>query len=76
MGWDGSTYGRRGVSRVLVGIPEKKRTTWKTQANLVEDNIKIDLQEVEWEVMDWIDLTQGRDRKWAVVNAVLNLRVL
>jgi hypothetical protein len=25
--------------------------------------------------MDWIDLSQGRDRWWAVVNAVMNLRV-
>jgi hypothetical protein len=40
-----------------------------------EDNIKIDLQEVLWGGMDWIDLAQDRDRWWELANAVMNLRV-
>jgi hypothetical protein len=36
----------------------------------------MDLREVGWEGMDWIDLSHGRDTWWAVVNAVMNLRVL
>jgi hypothetical protein len=36
-----------------------------------EENIKMDLQEVEWRSMDWID----RDRYRALVNAVMNLQV-
>ena len=38
-----------------------------------EDNIKMDLQEVECEVMDWIDLAQDKERWRALVNAVMNL---
>ena len=39
-----------------------------------EDNIKMDLEEVGWN-LDWIDLVQGRDRWRAVVKVVMNLRV-
>jgi hypothetical protein len=37
-----------------------------------EDNIKIDLQKVGLESMDWIELAQYRDRWWVLVNAVMN----
>ena len=40
-----------------------------------EDNIKMDLQKVEREGMDWINLAQDRDICLALVNAVMNLRV-
>jgi len=37
------------------------------------DNIKMRLQEVGWEDMDWIGLAQDRDMWWALVNVVMNL---
>jgi len=40
-----------------------------------EDNIKMDLQEVEYGDMDWIELTQERDRWRTLVNAVMIIRV-
>jgi hypothetical protein len=39
------------------------------------NNIKMDLREVGWRDIDWIDLAQDKDRWRAVVNAVINLRV-
>jgi hypothetical protein len=39
------------------------------------DNIKIDLREIGWDGMDWIDWAQDRDLWRALVNTVMNLRV-
>ena len=41
----------------------------------LEDNIKMNIQEVEFGGMDWIWLAQDRDRWRALLNAVMNLRV-
>ena len=65
---------RRGVYRVSVGKPDGKRSLG-TPRRRWEDNIKMDLQEVGCRGMDWIELAQDRDRWWALVNAVMNLRV-
>jgi hypothetical protein len=39
------------------------------------DNIKMDLRDIGWGGMDWIDLVQDREQWRALVNAVMNLRV-
>jgi hypothetical protein len=39
-----------------------------------EDNIKMDMQVVECGGIDWMDLAQDRDRWWALVKGVMNLR--
>jgi hypothetical protein len=42
---------------------------------MLVDNIKIDLRELGWDGVDWIDMAQDRDQWRALVNAVLNLLV-
>jgi hypothetical protein len=39
------------------------------------DNIKMDLREIRWDGMEWIDLAEDRDQWRALVNTVMNLRV-
>jgi hypothetical protein len=63
----------RGAYRILVGRPEGRRPLGRPRRRW-EDNIKMDLQEVGWGGMDWIDMAQERDRWRAVVSAVMNLR--
>jgi hypothetical protein len=38
-------------------------------------NIRMDLREIGWDGVDWIDLAQDRDHWKALVNTVINLRV-
>jgi len=65
---------RRGVYRVLVGIPERKRPLGRPRRRW-EDNIKMDLQELGCGDLDWIELDQDRDRWRALVTEVMNIRV-
>jgi len=57
-----------------VGKPERKRPLGRHKRGW-EDNIKMDLQEVGCEGIDWIELPQDRGRWQALVNAVMNFRV-
>jgi hypothetical protein len=51
---------RRGACKVWVGRPEGKIPLGRPRRRW-EDNIKMDLQEVGWGGMDWIDLAHDRD---------------
>jgi hypothetical protein len=65
---------KRNAYRLLVGKPEGKRQLGRPRRRRV-DNIRIDLGEVGWGDVDWIALAQDRNRRRALVNSVLNLRV-
>jgi hypothetical protein len=62
------------VYGVLVENPEGKRPLGNPRRRW-EDNIKMDIDEVVCESMDWIDVAQDRDRWRALVNTVMNLQV-
>jgi hypothetical protein len=64
----------RGAYRIVVERPEGRRPLGRPRRRW-KDNIKMDLQEVGWGCMDWIDMAQDRDRWRALVIAVMNLRV-
>jgi hypothetical protein len=65
---------KRDAYRVLVGMPEGKPPqgipchTW-------EDNIKMDIREITWSGVDWINLLHERVQYWVLVNKVVNLWV-
>jgi hypothetical protein len=61
-------------ARILWGKPEGRRPLGRPRSKW-EDNIKMDLREVGWGGMDWINLAQDRDRWRALGNTVMNLRV-
>jgi hypothetical protein len=65
---------KRNAYRLLVGKPEGNRPLGRPRRRWV-DNIKMDLEEVGWDDVDWIDLAKDRNRWRAVMNSVLNLRV-
>jgi hypothetical protein len=64
----------RNAYRILVGKPEGKRPLARPRRRWV-DNIKMDLREIGWVDMDWMELAQDRDQWRALVNTVMNHRV-
>jgi hypothetical protein len=67
----------RKVYKVLVGKPEGKRSLRRIRHRW-EEGVRIDIGEIAWGegIIEWIQLTTDRDQWWALVNAVMNLRVL
>ena len=75
IGGASSTYGEsRGAHRILMGKPEGKRPLWRLMPGW-EYNTKMCFQEMGCEGMDWIGLAKDRGMWWALVNAVMNLRI-
>jgi hypothetical protein len=64
----------RNAYRILVGKPEGKRPLGRPRRRWAE-NIKMDLREIRWDVIDWINLAQDRDQWRALVNTEMNLQV-
>jgi hypothetical protein len=60
--------------RILMGKPEGKRPLGRPRHRLVR-NIKIDLREIGWDGMDWINLAQDRDQWSVLVNMVMKICV-
>jgi hypothetical protein len=77
MGWVGHVAlmgEKRDAYRILVRKPEGKRPVGRPRRRWV-DNIKMDLREIGWDGVDWIELAQDRDQWRALVNTVVKLRV-
>jgi hypothetical protein len=74
MGRACSTNGEKNAYRILVGYLEVNRPLGRPRRRWV-DNIKMDLRDIGWDGVDWIDLAQDRDQWRALVNTVMNLRV-
>jgi hypothetical protein len=66
---------KRKVYEVLVGKPERKRPLGRPRHSW-EDGIRMDPGEIDWRSVEWIHLPQERSRWQALVNVVMNLRVL
>jgi hypothetical protein len=66
---------KRNVYKILMGKSEGKRPIRRPRHRW-EDGIKMDLREIGWGSVEWIQLAQNRDQWRAVVNKVINLRVL
>jgi hypothetical protein len=64
----------RGAYNILVGKPEGRRPLGRPRRRW-EDNIRMDIREIGFGDVDWIHWAQDRDRWWALVNTVMNLRV-
>jgi hypothetical protein len=52
---------KRNAYKILVGKPEGKRPLERPRRKWV-DNFKMDLRDIGWDGMDWIDLAQARDQ--------------
>jgi hypothetical protein len=76
--WEGHVarmWEKRNAYRILVAKPEGKIPLRRPRRTWV-DNTKMDLREIGWGGLDWLDLAQDKDQWRALVNTVSNLWVL
>jgi hypothetical protein len=59
-----STNGEKNSYRILMRKPERKKPLGRPRC-----------REIGWGVLDWTDLTQGRNQRRVLVNAIINLQV-
>jgi hypothetical protein len=64
----------RNAYKILVRKPEGKRLLGRPRCRW-EDNLRMDLREIEWEVVECTRVAQDRVHWWALVNMIMNLRV-
>jgi hypothetical protein len=74
MRWAGHVE-RMGEERNVMGKPQGKRPLGRPRRRW-EDGIRMDLREIGLESVDWIQLAQDKDRWRALVNTVMNLRIM
>jgi hypothetical protein len=75
MGRAGTKIGeKRNAYMILVEKPEGKRPLGRRRRRWV-NNVNMDLRELGWDGMDWIDLAQDRNQRRALVNTVMKFRV-
>jgi hypothetical protein len=65
----------RKVYKVLMEEPEEMRPLERSKRRW-QDGLRMDLREIGWGSIDWTQLAQDRDRLRALVNTVINFRVL
>ena len=60
MSSDNASEGQMGFNSAFKGL---RKTGFETHRHRSEDNIEMDLTELGWRKMDWINLAQERDRR-------------
>jgi len=58
-------------NNILVGKPEWKRPLGR-HGHKWEDIIKIDIVEIGWENVNWINVAESRDKWRALVSTIIN----
>jgi hypothetical protein len=64
----------RNTYKISIRKPEGERPRGRHRRSW-ENEIRMDLEEIRWGIMDWVHIVQGRDKRRALVNTVMNLPV-